>query len=129
MRAYYRDSDRSRFALHDAQLVLARAYGFDSWPKLKARVDGVAAARLHDAVERGDIGAVEELLRRRPEIVNQNRPGYGERLAVHIALLQGNAAMTRLLMSHGANARWESGPIAKRPRQSPSQPSAAMTKS
>ena len=24
------------FALHDAQLVLARSYGFDSWPKLKA---------------------------------------------------------------------------------------------
>jgi hypothetical protein len=29
--------------LHDAQLVLARSYGFESWPKLKAAVDGVTA--------------------------------------------------------------------------------------
>ena len=39
--AHYRAADRRRFALHDAQLVLARAYGFESWPKLKAYVDGV----------------------------------------------------------------------------------------
>ena len=47
--AHDRDADATKFALHDAQLVLARCYGFDSWPKLKARVDGVTAARLaHD---------------------------------------------------------------------------------
>jgi hypothetical protein len=34
--AHYRDANPATFALHDAQLVLARAYGFDSWPKLKA---------------------------------------------------------------------------------------------
>ena len=39
-----------RFALHDAQLVLARAYGFGSWPKLEAYVDGVTVQRLADAV-------------------------------------------------------------------------------
>ena len=38
--AHYHDADRQTFALHDAQLVLARAYGFDSWPKLKAYADG-----------------------------------------------------------------------------------------
>jgi hypothetical protein len=27
-------SDRATFALHDAQLVLARAYGFQTWPNL-----------------------------------------------------------------------------------------------
>ena len=32
--AHYRGSDRATFALHDAQLVIARAYGFESWPKL-----------------------------------------------------------------------------------------------
>ncbi|MGH7701052.1 MAG: ankyrin repeat domain-containing protein [Gemmatimonadales bacterium] len=32
-------------ALHDAQLVLAREYGFASWPKLKAHIEGVVAAR------------------------------------------------------------------------------------
>src|SRR4029450_12414093 len=43
------------FALHDAQFVLARSYGFESWPKLKAAVDGVTAARLHEAVESGHL--------------------------------------------------------------------------
>jgi hypothetical protein len=37
--AHYRGADATTFALHDAQLVLARAYGFESWPKLKAYVD------------------------------------------------------------------------------------------
>ena len=30
--------------LSDAQFALAREYGFDSWPKLKAHVEGIAAA-------------------------------------------------------------------------------------
>ena len=38
---YYPGARHDNSALHDAQLVPARAYGFDSWPKLKARVDGV----------------------------------------------------------------------------------------
>jgi ankyrin repeat protein len=105
VREYYRDADPRRFALHDAQLVLARAYGFDSWPKLKACVDGVTAARLHEAVEKGELGIVKDLLRRRPEIVNRYRPGHGERLALHIAVLRRDAAMSRLLMENGANAR------------------------
>ena len=36
---HYRDADASKFALHDAQLVIARAYGFESWPKLVKRID------------------------------------------------------------------------------------------
>lgn len=48
---YYPGAPLENFALHDAQLVLARAYGFDSWPKLKARVDGVTIGRLHDAFD------------------------------------------------------------------------------
>ena len=34
-----------RLALHDAQLVLAREYGFASWPKLKAHIEATLAAR------------------------------------------------------------------------------------
>ena len=48
----------STFALHDAQLVLARSYGFDSWPKLKAYVDGVTVKRLADAVRSDDVPQV-----------------------------------------------------------------------
>ena len=48
--AHYHDADSATFALHDAQLVIARAYGFQSWPKLKAYVEGVTAQRFHEAV-------------------------------------------------------------------------------
>jgi len=36
--AYHRTATPETFALHDAQFVLARSYGFESWPKLKAAV-------------------------------------------------------------------------------------------
>src|SRR6266478_6073691 len=53
--AHYRAVDPSKFALHDAQLVIARSYGFDSWTKLKAYVDGVTVKRLADAIRAGDL--------------------------------------------------------------------------
>src|SRR5262245_66046287 len=68
--AHHRTAAPDTFALHDAQFVLARAYGFESWPKLKAAVDGVTTTRLHEAVKKGDVGAVRALLARRPEIVD-----------------------------------------------------------
>ena len=43
---FYPDCDAAEFALHDAQLVLARSYGYDSWPKLRAHVDGVTVKYL-----------------------------------------------------------------------------------
>jgi ankyrin repeat protein len=104
VRQYYPGAPLDSFALHDAQLVLARAYGFDSWPKLKARVDGVTIGRLHDAVEQGDADAVRNLLQRRPELVNRDRAGYPERLPLHIAVQRRDAAIVRLMMERGANA-------------------------
>ncbi len=73
--AHYRDADPGKFALHDAQLVLARAYGFESWPKLKAFVDGATVDRLIAAVRGGDTNEVRALLTRRPELA---RMGTGE---------------------------------------------------
>src|SRR5580698_134193 len=72
--AYHRAASHSKatpenFALHDAQFVLARSYGFESWPKLKAAVEGVTAKKLRGAVETGDVRTARELLTRRPEIV------------------------------------------------------------
>ena len=65
----------------------------------------MTADQLHEGVERGDLEAVREILRKQPEIVNQHRPDGGERLALHIAVLRRDMAMTRLLMEHGADAR------------------------
>src|SRR5262245_53132268 len=68
--AQYRGADPSKFALHDAQLVIARSYGFESWPKLKAYVDGVTVRRLADAVRANDLPQVRAMLKARPEIAD-----------------------------------------------------------
>lgn len=44
--------DPARLSLHDAQLVLAREYGFPSWPRLKAHIDAVVTARRTYPLER-----------------------------------------------------------------------------
>ena len=102
---HYHDSDAANFALHDAQLVLARAYGFDSWPKLKAYVDGVTVARLADAVRGGDIARVRAMIEARPELVNTDMAENDEHRAIHYAVLARSPEMVRLLMEQGADAR------------------------
>jgi hypothetical protein len=67
---FYRDADPATFALHDAQIVLARCYGYDSWPKLKAFVDGVTVTRLIEAVRANEVKQVRAILGVRPELVN-----------------------------------------------------------
>jgi ankyrin repeat protein len=103
--AHYRDADPAHFALHDAQLVLARSYGFDSWPKLKAYVDGVTVRRLSDAVRSGDLVQVRTLLKARPELVNMDMAHNDEHRALHYAVLGRMPEMVRMLMEHGADAR------------------------
>jgi hypothetical protein len=53
--------------LHDAQLVIARAYGFESWPKLRAFVEGATVRRLVDAVRAGAMDEVRATLKVRRE--------------------------------------------------------------
>jgi len=103
--AHYRDADAATFALHDAQLVLARCYGFESWPKLKAFVDGVTVERLVDAVRAGDLAQVSAMLKARPELVNMDMAENNEHRALHYAVLDRSPEMVRLLMAHGADAR------------------------
>jgi ankyrin repeat protein len=106
---YHRRATLETFALNDAQFVLARSYGFESWPKLKAAVDGVTAAKLHEAAESGDLETARSLLMRRPEIVDLAR---GEMRALHMAVLRRDLEMTRLLLEFGADP--ESGIWPKR---------------
>jgi ankyrin repeat protein len=93
------------FALNDAQRVIARAYGFASWPKLKAFVDGANIARFAEAVQTGDITQVRSLLASRPELVSIDRAESDEHRGLHYAVLRRDAAMVRLLMEAGADAR------------------------
>jgi ankyrin repeat protein len=92
------------FALNDAQRVLARAYGFESWPRLKAFVDGVTVRRLADAVQAGDMAQVRVLLGVRPELIDMDLSGGDERRALHFAVMQRDAPLVELLMQAGADA-------------------------
>ena len=99
---FYHDIAPS-FALHDAQLVLARSYGYDSWLKLKAYVDGVNISRLIEAVRAGDINQARAILRVRPELVNREAPSSHGHMALHYAVLGRMPEMVRLLMQSGGN--------------------------
>jgi ankyrin repeat protein len=94
----------ANFALADAQRVLARAYGFASWTKLKQHVEGVNAAAFCAAVKDGDIATVRRLAKARPELVHVEAEGYTG-LPLHLAVLQRDAAMAQVLMEFGADAR------------------------
>jgi len=93
------------FTLSEAQRELARAYGFSSWPKLKAFVDGANAARLAEAVNTGDLATVRKLIKSRPELVGMDMAENDEHRALHYAVLRRDPAMVRLLMQAGADAR------------------------
>jgi ankyrin repeat protein len=101
--SHYRAADPARFALHDAQLVIARAYGFESWPKAKAYIDGVTAKRMVEAVSAGDITQVRAMLKVRPELANAWNDNFQ---LMHYAVFSRSSEMVRLLMQHGANARY-----------------------
>jgi ankyrin repeat protein len=100
--AHYRNANSGKFALHDAQLVLARAYGFESWPRLKAYVEGVHAKRLVEAVQADDIAQVRAMLKARPELANTCSDNYQ---VLHYAVFNRSTEVVRLLMQHGASAR------------------------
>jgi ankyrin repeat protein len=102
---FERNPDPASFALHDAQRVLARAYGYESWSKLKAFLDGAGIARLMEAVNAGDAPRVRSLLAARPELIGMDTSGSDEQRALHYAVQRRDAAMVRLLMEAGADAR------------------------
>ena len=105
-----------RFALSDAQLVIARGYGFASWAKLKHKIDGLTKTPVElfvAAVKAGDVDGVRDLLSAHSEIAARiNEPLFDfKQMAVHAA--HRNLAMLDLLLAHGAdiNAKssWEKG--------------------
>ena len=77
-----------KFLLNDAQLVIAREYGFSSWPELKQRISAnTAAGLLQEAIHNDDRESVLRLLRAHPNLL-------------HIPLWSGNWGPP---MSHAAN--------------------------
>ncbi len=102
---HFHSADRETFALHDAQVVLARCYGFDSWPKLKACVDGINVQRLCEAVQAGDLVRVSAMLEVRPELASLDMAENDEHRALHYAVFARLPEMVKLLMEYEADAR------------------------
>ncbi len=89
----FRDADHptisaGKFLLNDAQLVIAREYGFSNWSQLKERIgaDKVAGV-LQEAIRKDDRDTVVRLLQAHPNLL-------------HIPLWSGNWGPP---MSHAAN--------------------------
>src|SRR5262249_6227913 len=104
------------FVLSDAQLVIARGYGFAGWPQMKRKIESLTrspADLFKAAIEAGDIEGVRALLQSRPDVAAMiNAPMFSfNSPAVHVA--RNNLALLDLLLAHGAdlNARttWERG--------------------
>jgi hypothetical protein len=68
---------RTGAKLADAQLAIARSYGFPSWPKLKAHLEyeGLVGA-LKLAIDTNDIAVVKRLMTSHPEL-HAAPLGYG----------------------------------------------------
>jgi ankyrin repeat protein len=103
--------------LADAQLGLAREYGFSSWRKLKALVEQKAAQPLPPTAEpiiatflervgTGRIDDVRAMLTAAPALVNAigPHPFWGGRpQALHLAIEGGRRDLFDLLLEHGAD--------------------------
>jgi hypothetical protein len=71
--------DRTAVTLADAQLVIAREHGIDSWPKFAERIDAVLGERspkavwrrVDHAVHAGDAEALERLIREHGPMLRQ----------------------------------------------------------
>ena len=104
------------FALSDAQLVMARGYGFTGWPQMKRKIESLIKSPtelFQAAVKAGDVNHVRELLQSHPDLVrkiNEQMFSFSSP-AVHVA--RGNLELLDFLLAHGAdlNARtsWEKG--------------------
>jgi len=82
------DDISSRLKLSDAQLVIAREYGFSSWAQLKERITGNTVAQLIDkAIRSNDAAMVTQLLTAYPNLL-------------HVPVRSGNWGPP---MSHAAN--------------------------
>jgi ankyrin repeat protein len=56
-------------SLSEAQLKLAREYGFPSWPKLKAHVESLQEiGQLRQAIDANDLAKVQDLMTRHPAL-------------------------------------------------------------
>ena len=101
--------DKQKIALADAQLVLAREYGFSNWAALKQHIESYAEPttspeeRMHHAFGRRDANAVRTLFERHPELRKRiNEPLFAFDSPAIVAFA-GDPAMVDVLLDFGAD--------------------------
>lgn len=96
--------------LHDAQVVVARGYGFDSWAAMKRKIESLTQSPLEQfdvAVREGDASRARELLAKHGDVrakINERRFDF-DSPAIHQA--KKNLPLVDVLLEFGAdiNAR------------------------
>ena len=92
-----RGAARAEPKLADAQLILARQHGFESWPRFAKHVEELGRAnspfaefeRAVDAVVRGDAATLRQLLRATPELVDARSPRRHRATLLHYVSANG----------------------------------------
>lgn len=101
------------FPLHDALWIIAREYGFASWPKLKAAIEVTpeAVAAMKKAIDEDNPAEVRELLAADPNIANQyvvrTSYYYGNHRPLAYAGQRGRTEIVKLLLDVGADIHAE----------------------
>jgi ankyrin repeat protein len=104
------------FKLSDAQLVIAREYGFSSWPKLKHHIETVQAGldktfqQFADAVQHENVAQVRALLQATPALVKRiNTPVMNfDAPAIVVAASRNNRELVDALLENGADVNAKS---------------------
>jgi ankyrin repeat protein len=101
--------DKAEITLADAQFVLAREYGFESWTKLKTHIEAACEVpprvQFQQAVERGDVATTRRVLERHAEAraaVNEPLFSFGSTALMHAASAE-DLALLDVLLEHGAD--------------------------
>jgi len=104
--------------LADAQLVIARGYGFESWPALRRKIDSLTKTPVEQfasAVQSGDVESLRALLERHAEVraaVNAPIGAFGGR---PLTMARYNLAVIDVLLEYGADlnlkSQWWAGPF------------------
>src|SRR5687767_10886421 len=95
--AWNKLSAGGKCALSDAQFVIARAYGFLSWPKFARHVEAMQRANTRvgafeaaaDAIVAGDISTVERLLREDPSLIHARSNREHRAMLLHYVAANG----------------------------------------
>ncbi|MCZ7644403.1 MAG: ankyrin repeat domain-containing protein [Planctomycetota bacterium] len=114
-----REFDADAATLADAQLVLAREYGFSSWARFKNHVEHLAKApaaapapeglrELFAAIEKGEAARAQALLERRPGLALVHEARFNQS-PLHLAARYDRPGIAKQLLEHGAELEARDG--------------------